>query len=97
MCVGSNDGGGGERPGARGSSAQTGRYQGEQRTGLVTRTSYPEVPPRVEYALTELGTSLLPTVLALASWSANHHGEIRRHQTGDDNSGPRGAEPVASP
>ncbi|MFI6259613.1 winged helix-turn-helix transcriptional regulator [Micromonospora zamorensis] len=52
-----------------------------QRTGLVTRTSYPEVPPRVEYALTELGRSLLSTVLALAAWSADHHAEIRRHQT----------------
>ncbi|GGO19064.1 HxlR family transcriptional regulator [Micromonospora parathelypteridis] len=56
-----------------------------QRTGLVTRTSYPEVPPRVEYALTELGTSLLSTVLALAAWSADHHAEIRRHQTEYDN------------
>ncbi|MEU4679145.1 helix-turn-helix domain-containing protein [Micromonospora sp. NPDC023737] len=52
-----------------------------QRTGLVTRTSYPEVPPRVEYALTELGRSLLSTVLALAAWSADNHAEIRRHQT----------------
>ncbi|MEU7799410.1 helix-turn-helix domain-containing protein [Micromonospora arborensis] len=56
-----------------------------QRTGLVTRTSYPEVPPRVEYALTDLGTSLLSTVLALATWSADHHAEIRRHQTAYDN------------
>ncbi|MET8118029.1 helix-turn-helix domain-containing protein [Micromonospora sp. NPDC005189] len=56
-----------------------------QRTGLVSRTSYPEVPPRVEYALTELGTSLLSTVLALAAWSADHHAEIRRHQRAFDN------------
>lgn len=51
-----------------------------QRNGLVTRTAYPEVPPRVEYRLTDLGTSLLATVLALSSWSADHHAEIRRHQ-----------------
>jgi DNA-binding HxlR family transcriptional regulator len=55
-----------------------------QRTGLINRTSYPEVPPRVEYALTELGTSLLSTVLALAAWSADHHAEIRRHQAAYD-------------
>ncbi|MFC6016291.1 winged helix-turn-helix transcriptional regulator [Plantactinospora solaniradicis] len=52
---------------------------------LINRTSYPEVPPRVEYALTELGTSLLSTVLALAAWSADHHAEIRRHQAAYDN------------
>lgn len=51
-----------------------------RRDGLVTRTAYPEVPPRVEYALTDLGTSLLSTVLALAAWSADHLTEIRRHQ-----------------
>ncbi|MGH2976152.1 MAG: winged helix-turn-helix transcriptional regulator [Solirubrobacterales bacterium] len=44
-----------------------------ERDGLVTRTAYAEVPPRVEYALTELGTTLLEPVLALAGWaSANH-------------------------
>lgn len=52
-----------------------------QRNGLLTRTAYPEVPPRVEYCLTALGRSLLDTVLALAAWSADHHAEIRRHQT----------------
>lgn len=51
-----------------------------QRNGLLTRNAYPEVPPRVEYTLTVLGRSLLSTVLALAAWSADHHGEIRRHQ-----------------
>lgn len=52
-----------------------------RRNGLLTRTAYPEVPPRVEYCLTRLGRSLLATVLALAAWSADHHAEIRRHRT----------------
>jgi DNA-binding HxlR family transcriptional regulator len=51
-----------------------------QRSGLVDRTAYAEVPPRVEYALTALGASLLSTVLDLAAWSAERHGEIRSHQ-----------------
>jgi DNA-binding HxlR family transcriptional regulator len=55
-----------------------------RRTGLVDRTAYAEVPPRVEYSLTDLGTSLLSTVLALAAWSADHQGEIRRHQAAFD-------------
>ena len=55
-----------------------------RRNGIVTRTTYPEVPPRVEYALTELGASLLSTVLALAAWSADHHAEIRQYQTAFD-------------
>ncbi|MFC5267479.1 winged helix-turn-helix transcriptional regulator [Kribbella qitaiheensis] len=58
-----------------------------RRTGLVDRTAYAEVPPRVEYSLTELGGSLLSTVLALAAWSADHHGEIRRHQATFDAEG----------
>jgi DNA-binding HxlR family transcriptional regulator len=58
-----------------------------QRSGLVDRTAYPEVPPRVEYALTDLGTSLLSTVLAMAAWSSDHHAEIRRHQTAFDAAG----------
>ncbi|MFD3494433.1 winged helix-turn-helix transcriptional regulator [Streptomyces sp. NPDC058690] len=51
-----------------------------QRSGLVDRTAYAEVPPRVEYSLTGLGNSLLATVLQLAAWSAERHGEIRHHQ-----------------
>jgi DNA-binding HxlR family transcriptional regulator len=55
------------------------------RSGLVDRTSYPEVPPRVEYTLTSLGESLLSSVLAMAAWSADHHTEVRRHQRAFEN------------
>jgi DNA-binding HxlR family transcriptional regulator len=59
-----------------------------RRTGLVDRTAHPEVPPRVEYSLTDLGTSLLSTVLALAAWSTDHHPEIRRRQAAFDAGAP---------
>ena len=44
--------------------------------GLITRTSYAEVPPRVEYALTPLGKSLLGAATGLIDWASNHHAEI---------------------
>lgn len=37
--------------------------------GIITRTVYPEVPPRVEYALTELGKSLKPILDSMRAWS----------------------------
>ncbi len=40
-----------------------------ERDGLLTRRVYPEVPPRVEYELTDLGRSLLEQVLGLAGWA----------------------------
>jgi len=42
--------------------------------GIVTRTIYAEVPPRVEYALTEHGHSLEPVMRALAKWGRKHMG-----------------------
>lgn len=36
--------------------------------GIITRTVYPEVPPRVEYALTELGKSLKPILDSMRAW-----------------------------
>jgi DNA-binding HxlR family transcriptional regulator len=47
-----------------------------ERDGLVLRTVYPEVPPRVEYVLTPLGRTLLGTTQALVSWSEEHQEQI---------------------
>jgi DNA-binding HxlR family transcriptional regulator len=49
--------------------------------GLLRRTAYAEVPPRVEYELTELGRTLLPLVISLAEWAMAHHREINANRT----------------
>ena len=43
-----------------------------EESGLLTRTVYPEVPPRVEYTLTEPGQSLRPVLDALWNWGNNY-------------------------
>lgn len=40
--------------------------------GIVTRTVYPEVPPRVEYALSELGESMRPIIKAMEIWGTEY-------------------------
>ncbi|MGW4893686.1 winged helix-turn-helix transcriptional regulator [Kitasatospora sp. NPDC004240] len=50
----------------------TQRLRQLERDGLVRRTYFAEVPPRVEYEITELGRSLAPLFAALADWSAAH-------------------------
>ncbi len=40
--------------------------------GIIIRIQYPEVPPRVEYHLTEVGRSLLPILKELSNWSVEH-------------------------
>ncbi len=40
--------------------------------GLLTRTIYPVVPPRVDYALTPLGQSLRPVIMMLEQWGSRH-------------------------
>lgn len=50
--------------------------RGMERDGLVTRRVYPEVPPRVEYALTSLGATLRELVRGLIQWSGAHLQEV---------------------
>ncbi|MGU3359327.1 winged helix-turn-helix transcriptional regulator [Methylobacterium sp. M6A4_1b] len=72
--------------------------RGLERDGLVSRTVYPTIPPRVEYELTELGRSLQKPVQALGAWAfanlptiqnarSRFDGELSRSD-GDDTSGP---------
>jgi DNA-binding HxlR family transcriptional regulator len=47
-----------------------------ERDGLVTRTVFPTVPPRVDYELTKLGRSLLEPITALGTWAVRNRNTI---------------------
>ncbi len=49
-----------------------------ERDGFINRTVYPTKPPSVEYALTELGVSLMPLILSIVHWADKHHDVIRQ-------------------
>ena len=51
-----------------------------ERDGLLQRTVHPEVPPRVEYALTPLGTSFIDPVMAVANWAIAAHPQIEQNR-----------------
>jgi DNA-binding HxlR family transcriptional regulator len=50
--------------------------RGLERDGLVTRTVFPTIPPRVDYELTDLGRGLSAPVKALGTWAHEHQPEI---------------------
>jgi DNA-binding HxlR family transcriptional regulator len=50
----------------------TQRLRQLERDGLITRTTYAEIPPRVEYEITDLGRSLAPVFASLVNWSDEH-------------------------
>lgn len=52
--------------------------RGLERDGLVTRTAFATIPPRVDYELTELGRSLLVPVAALGSWARRNEFKIKQ-------------------
>lgn len=55
-----------------------------ERDGLVSRTVYPEIPPRVEYALTDLGGTLIGSARDLVHWALVNHEEIARARAAFD-------------
>jgi DNA-binding HxlR family transcriptional regulator len=55
-----------------------------ERDGLVKRTMYAEIPPRVEYELTPLGLTLCGPLGALGQWAARHSEDVRAAQEAFD-------------
>jgi DNA-binding HxlR family transcriptional regulator len=51
--------------------------KGLERDGLITRTVYPTIPPRVDYQLTKLGRSLLLPIRELETWARNNRQKIQ--------------------
>ena len=62
--------------------------RGLERDGLVKRTAYATVPPKVEYELTEMGRTLTRTLIPLAHWSEANWQAIRRAQERHDAQSP---------
>lgn len=58
--------------------------RGLERDGLVRRTVYPQVPVRVDYALTDAGRTLLEPLRALEEWSITHLGDVSASQEAYD-------------
>ncbi|THV28787.1 helix-turn-helix transcriptional regulator [Glycomyces paridis] len=67
----------------------TQRLRQLERDGLVSRTYHAEVPPRVEYAITDLGRSLAPLFASIADWSVNL-GKVDRARQDYDAARPTG-------
>jgi DNA-binding HxlR family transcriptional regulator len=62
--------------------------RGLERDGLITRTVFPTIPPRVDYALTPLGCDLLKPVSALGDWATrNQHKIAHARERFDGNAG----------
>ena len=55
----------------------TAQLRSMEESGLLTRTVYPEVPPRVEYTLTELGKSLKPILDAMQNWGEEYKSSLQ--------------------
>jgi len=60
----------------------TQRLRQMERDGLVRREIYAEVPPRVEYQITELGRSLQTVFAALGDWSGEHMADVEKARAG---------------
>jgi DNA-binding HxlR family transcriptional regulator len=58
--------------------------RGLERDGLVSRTIFPQIPPRVEYELTETGRTLEEPLRALEKWAAAHMADVLRSRAAYD-------------
>jgi DNA-binding HxlR family transcriptional regulator len=58
--------------------------RGLERDGLVSRTIFPQIPPRVEYELTETGRTLQEPLRALEKWAAAHMADVLRSRDAYD-------------
>ncbi|MET0527026.1 MAG: helix-turn-helix domain-containing protein [Microvirga sp.] len=58
--------------------------RGLERDGYVTRTVYPEIPPKVEYELTDLGRDLLLPLRELGSWALANHDRVTQARAAYD-------------
>src|SRR5215467_14501812 len=67
--------------------------RGLERDGLVTRTVYASIPPRVDYALTPLGCTLIEPLLGLGDWAREHRAAVEEARARFDET--RVAKPVA--
>jgi DNA-binding HxlR family transcriptional regulator len=74
--------------------------RGLERDGLVKRTAYPTIPPKVEYELTELGRSLIEPLKTLASWARQNRPVVeaaRARFDGDEGDAPKGSVGLGRP
>ena len=59
----------------------TKRLRELENAGLISRTVFAEVPPRVEYQLTELGLTLVQPLAVLTQWAEQNHNAVKSHQS----------------
>ena len=55
----------------------TAQLRAMEASGLVVRKVYPEVPPRVEYSLSELGNSMRPIIRAMEQWGLEYQEQVK--------------------
>jgi DNA-binding HxlR family transcriptional regulator len=71
--------------------------RGLERDGLVTRTVYATIPPRVEYQLTELGRTLQKPIQSLAKWAQENRERIQQSRNRYDARSPASGQQRVSP
>ena len=64
--------------------------------GLITRTVYAEVPPKVEYSLTECGRNVQPLLDAMAAWGRDYAADVQRESAASDSENETGVVPQRS-